>query len=165
MKTSGYLKRNSTLKSYTPLKRGTSQLKRSYIKAPEMTPQKELDSIVSKAVRLGSADSNGMVMCATCHRMFHWTIIQCGHFQKRQHLATRYDPRNLGPQCEDCNCFKDGKEEEFAEYIDGYYGPGTADELRRLAGTIVHDFPYDQEIMKWEAVLQMIVEKRNGIEY
>ncbi len=152
------MKRGTFLKRNTPLKR-------SRIRFAPMTPRKELDWIVSQVVRRSSADSQGMVKCATCPKVLHWKYMQCGHFQDRAHTATRYDMRNLAPQCEDCNCFNDGENDEFAEFIDGYYGKGTADELRKLANTIVHDYNYEQEIIKWEALLATIVEKNNGIEY
>ncbi len=177
MKT-GYLKRNSTLMAYTPLKtwkglkRGNvrlstkTPLKRANLsKKYPNSPQSELDAIVSKVVRLGSADSMGMVLCVTCCVRKHWKEMQCGHFQKRGNLTTRYDMKNLGVQCRTCNCFNDGEEDKFAEFIDSFYGPGTAESLRVKARQIIHDFPYEQEIIKWSAVLEKIVEKNNGIEF
>lgn len=159
------LKSYSTLKSYTPLKRGTSQLKRSWIKPGKMTPKKELDSIVSKVVRLSHADGTGMVKCATCPKVLHWTQMQCGHFQRRGNMATRYLIKNLAPQCEDCNCFKNGKEKEFAKFIDESYGEGTAEKLRQEARKVERYFPFEEEIIKWDAVLQTLLEEHNGIQY
>ncbi len=107
----------------------------------------------------------GMVFCVTCCVRKHWKEMQCGHFQKRGNLTTRYDMKNLGVQCRTCNCFNDGEEDKFAEFIDSFYGPGTAESLRVKARQIIHDFPYEQEIIKWSAVLEKIVEKNNGIEF
>lgn len=173
------LRRTASLKSYTAL-RATKGLKRSNSLSLKKTPlkndykrkqkpptdQKKLDAIVSKVVRLGSADFQGMVVCVTCLSVKHWKEIQCGHFQRRQHLATRYLLKNLASQCEDCNCFQDGQEEKFAEFIDSFYGKGTADELRKKSQEIIYDFNYKEEIEKWQQVLNNLLEsKANQIEY
>lgn len=166
------LKRYKPLKSYshlttrvglkrTPFKSTGSILKRSAIRKAPPTNQKTLDAIVSKVVRLGSANTQGFVRCATCPAVKHWKEMQCGHFQKRGNLMTRYDMQNLAPQCEDCNCFKDGEQEVFAKFIDNFYGPGTADSLRAKADQVCYDFPYDQEIIKWSAVLKRLLEERS----
>lgn len=181
MKQTGFKRTNSILKSYKPLRakkgfkvtssqlkpgniiRTQSGLKRTGFKRIiELTPKKKLDNIISNVIRLGSADDQGMVRCATCPAIIHYKMIQCGHFQKRGNMATRYDMRNLAPQCESCNCFKDGMEDEHAAFIDAFYGPGTADELEQKAHTIEHYYPFDQEIIKWSAVLKTLVEKHSG---
>lgn len=136
-----------------------------WVKA-QATPQQILDGIVSKVVRIGSADDKGMVRCATCPAIKHWKEMQCGHYQKRGNLATRYDMRNLAPQCEDCNCFYDGEEKKFAEFIDRFYGDGTAKALKIQAREIMHNYPYDQEIIKWRAVLnRLLLDRDNNIEF
>lgn len=171
MKSSGFKKKSTPLKSRVPLTKSGFKTTRSSLKQTpirrnkEMSKQQILDSIVSKVVRLGSADSNGLVICITCLKQYHWTMMQCGHFQKRGNIATRYDPRNLGAQCEICNCYNDGEEEKFAQFIDSYYGPGTADELRKKARMIVDDFPYDQEIAKWSEVLAHYLNKNKEIQF
>lgn len=167
------LQRRTPLKSYahltsnvglkrTPFKSTGSTLKRTSIHKAPPTKQKTLDSIISKVVRLGSANENGFVKCATCPVVKHWKEMQCGHFQKRGNLMTRYDMQNLAPQCEDCNCFNDGMEKEFAEFIDGFYGSGTAETLRVKAQHVCYDFPYEQEIIKWKAVLNNLLESRSS---
>ncbi len=138
-------------------------LKRSgFKKTFELTPKKELDMIVSQVVRLSSASPSGMVKCITCTTVRHWKLMECGHFQRRAHMTTRYDMRNLGPQCVDCNEFNDGMEEEFEKYIEQTHGKGTADLLRKRSREITHDFPFEQEIIKWGAVLKELQESRNN---
>ncbi len=159
------LKTYSTLKSYTPLKRGTIQLKRSRIKPAEITPKKELDAIVSKVVRLSYADGSGMVKCSTCPKVLHWKYMHCGHYQRRGNMSTRFMIKNLAPQCEDCNCFNDGMEKEFAKFIDESYGEGTAEIIKQEARKIERYFPFEEEIIKWDAVLQTLLEEHSGIEY
>lgn len=162
--------KKTPLKRYTPLlaktgfKRSATSLKRSSIKRKkELTPQQTLDSIVSKVIRLESSDTNGMVQCVTCKRYFNWQIIQCGHFQRRGNLSTRYEQKNLGPQCEECNCYNDGENELFALFIDEFHGEGTAEKIRHQARQMVFDFPYQEEIIKWSERLQKLLVERNSI--
>lgn len=65
---------------------------------------KEADKTFSILIRKRDADENGNVKCATCDFFAHWTRLTCGHFRKRRHMATRWDPNNALPQCEKCNC-------------------------------------------------------------
>jgi hypothetical protein len=58
---------------------------------------------------------------------------QAGHFQPRQDLNTRWDERNVHPQCGACNGFRGGEQVKMAEYIDKTYGKGMADVLRAKA--------------------------------
>lgn len=168
MKTSGFKNKYSPLKRNASFKPSPfySMKKSSFKKNKPLTPRQQLDSIVSKVVRLGSADEQGFVLCVTCGHKVHWSQIQCGHFQKRANTSTRYDIKNLGPQCEECNCFKDGENELFAAFIDAFYGEGTADKLRVQAREIMKNFPYEEEIIKWTEVYKKLVEeKANVIHY
>ncbi len=168
------MKRTGFKNKYSPLKRNVglkpspfySMKKSGFKKFKPLTQKQQLDSIISKCIRLGAADKDGMVPCATCGTLVHWTEIQCGHFQKRANTSTRYDIKNLAPQCEDCNCFKDGENEVFAEFIDKFHGAGTADMLRAQARQIERYFPYEEEIQKWNEVYKKLVEQRESqIEY
>ncbi len=163
--------KRTQLKSYTRLKakkslgRGKSTLKRSWMKKPPMTEKRILDMIVSETVRRTYADKEGYVKCSTCSTVKHWKYMQCGHFQRRGHMATRFDFRNLAPQCEECNEHYDGRPKEFAIFIDEVHGPGTATYLKQQAQAIVHDFNYEQEQIKWEGLLSLLVEANLSIEY
>lgn len=163
------LKRTTGLKAKTGFKNKISSFKttkKSSFKRKKMedeTPQKILDSLVSQGIRMGNADQDGNCTCATCGAVVHWTKIQCGHFQDRQHMATRYFVMNLAPQCMDCNMFNDGQQEKFAMYIDRVHGKGTALSLKRLAGTTVHNYPYEKEIEKWTVIVDKLKEKFNQV--
>jgi hypothetical protein len=93
----------------------------------------KVDTVFSEVVRLSAVDGKGNCKCITCGDRYHWTHMDCGHFVKRRHMATRYDLQNCGPQCTTCNVANDGMEEDHAAYIDKTYGPGTADKLRKKA--------------------------------
>lgn len=93
------------------------------------TRQKALDSIFGEWIRRRHADIVGNVPCVTCGAWNHWTKVNAGHFWKRQHQATRYDPRNVHVQCVRCNMYRSGAEAEHAAYILKTYGQEVFEEL------------------------------------
>jgi hypothetical protein len=70
-----------------------------------------LDLAFSAWIRKRDADENGMGRCISC---FQYRPLQCGHFQKRQHLALRWHPLAAAGQCVRCNYFLGGNEAAFA---------------------------------------------------
>ena len=78
----------------------------------------DLDAIYSVYIRIKDADSKGMNECYTCGTKLHWTDLQCGHFEKRSHMSTRFEHWNTKPQCRTCNEFKDGNEVEFKKHLE-----------------------------------------------
>lgn len=173
MKTGGFLKRKTPLKARTgfkvksyPLAVKKNSLKRSGFKKkiPD-SKQAILDRIFSEVVRRSAANTNGYAPCITCGVMRHWRNLQCGHFQKRGNLATRYSMVNCGAQCNECNCINDGEQEKHALYIDKTHGLGMAEILENNARTIVHDFDYDGQTAYWGEVLRVMVDTSSTIEY
>lgn len=151
------LQRRTPLKSYSHLTTRVSLRRSRFVHKMPDSPTAILDGIVSKVVRRSAADSSGIAACVTCKGLNHWKHMDCGHFQKRGNLATRFYFKNLGVQCKTCNQFNDGEEEKFAEYIDNLYGAGTAEQLRVEARKITHDFPFAEETAKWKAKLDALV--------
>lgn len=78
---------------------------------------KKLDVVFSKYIRLSSADSRGMCTCVTCGKQYHWKNIQAGHFMSRTHYSTRWDERNVKPQCVGCNMFKSGQQYKYSVFL------------------------------------------------
>jgi|SRR5210317_611021 5-methylcytosine-specific restriction endonuclease McrA len=80
---------------------------------------KKLDVVFSKYIRLSNADSRGFCTCITCGKKGYWEkdIIDAGHFISRTAMATRWDPRNVKPQCRYCNRFKAGRQYEYSLYL------------------------------------------------
>jgi len=76
--------------------------------------KKELDNWVSKYVRLVYADEKGFVSCYTCGIIKPYKEMQCGHWIPRNHTCTRWELKNLRPQCAGCNVWGGGKYDEFA---------------------------------------------------
>lgn len=64
---------------------------------------RQLDSIISKLVRVQAADQFGYVRCVSCDAILPWKFAQCAHFISRQHMSLRFEMDNLGPACFRCN--------------------------------------------------------------
>ncbi len=78
---------------------------------------KKLDIVFSQWVRLSNADNNGNCTCVTCNKSFFWKEIQAGHFISRKHYSTRWDERNVLPQCVGCNVFKYGEQYKYSIFL------------------------------------------------
>ena len=74
---------------------------------------KDLDVVFSKYIRYSNA-KNGYCTCITCDREYEVKKIHCGHFMSRQYMSTRWDERNVSPQCYGCNVMQQGKQFEFS---------------------------------------------------
>ena len=128
--------------------------------------KKELDKWFSLYIRLSHATIEGMVQCFTCGCVKHYKSgMQCGHFQSRSFLATRFDEVNCQPQCVGCNMFKQGEQYKFALGLDSIYGEGSAQELQYLAKTIVKfsRSDYDEKISYYKSLVNKL-KKEKGIE-
>ena len=83
--------------------------------------KRDLDRVFSLWTRLRFS-VDGRVACITCQVTKPIAAMQCGHFQKRHYLATRWHPENNHPQCPACNVFKAGAMAEYAAYGVNRYG-------------------------------------------
>lgn len=88
---------------------------------------RRLDEAFSKYIRLSNADKDGYCTCVTCGKRGYWQrdIIDAGHFISRKAMATRWDERNVKPQCRYCNRFRNGMQYAFSKYL----GDNLAEEL------------------------------------
>jgi len=128
--------------------------------------KKELDKWFSLYIRLRDADSNGLVFCFTCGRSKHYKSgMQCGHFQSRRFLATRFDEQNCAPQCVACNMFRGGEQYKFALNLDAKYREGKAEELEIKARTICKysRLDYTSRIYYYKSCVENL-KKEKGIE-
>ena len=91
--------------------------------------EKKLDKEFSYYVRRSDADIGGTVTCVSCSSLLYWKDSDCGHFIKRQHRSTRWDERNVAPQCRRCNHFMGGRQDDFAQAIIKTYGQEVFEEL------------------------------------
>lgn len=56
--------------------------------------------------------------------------MDCGHWIKRQHSATRFNEKNCHAQCRQCNWLKQGNDFEYTKFIISEYGQQTHDLLK-----------------------------------
>ena len=109
--------------------------------------KKELDRVFSIWCRSKDADENGIVSCVTCGLRKHWRQMDAGHYCPRQDLNTRWDMRNVWPQCKACNGFRGGEPEKMAAYIAETCGQEVPQRLRfmsKLAYRLSRDWIKDQ---------------------
>ena len=88
----------------------------------------KLDAAVSKMVR----EQPGL--CITCdseHQSY-----DCGHFRRRELMATRFHPWNIHKQGKKENRFEGGRMYEYGIAIDKLHGKGTAQFLYKLSQKI-----------------------------
>jgi hypothetical protein len=96
---------------------------------------RKIDAAFSRFIRKRAADEYGFCTCVTCGVRLHWSEIQAGHWIKRGHAGTRWDERNVYPQCPGDNLYKDGLQDVMGGHIMNLHGPETINELLRLKRT------------------------------
>ena len=116
---------------------------------------KKLDNIFSQYTRLSNS-KNGICTCVTCGKVGDWKNggMQAGHFMSRKHYSTRWDERNVKPQCVGCNMFKAGEQYKFSLYLGGKLSEELLEESRKtvkftdveLEEMITH---YQEEVRKY----------------
>ena len=104
---------------------------------------KKLDTVFSQWVRLSNADNNKNCICVTCNKTFFWKEIQAGHFISRKHYSTRWDERNVKPQCAGCNVFRYGEQYKYSLFL----GSVVANDLYLKSKEIVKFTNYELEDM------------------
>lgn len=93
---------------------------------------KKLDTVFSQYIRLSNADNNGYCTCVTCNKTFFWKEIQAGHFMSRKHYSTRWDERNVKPQCLRCNIYNQGEGYLYSLYLGDKLSKKLLEESREL---------------------------------
>ena len=127
--------------------------------------KKGLDKWFSLYIRLRYATDEGLCQCFTCGKVAHYKSgMQCGHFQSRRFMATRYDERNQ-IQCVKCNMFEQGMQWQFGLNLDAKYGEGTAEEMQFKARQIykLSRIDYEDKISYYKDLVNKL-KKEKGIE-
>lgn len=127
--------------------------------------KKELDKWFSLYIRLRDATIDGMVMCITSKRLYHYKNIHAGHFISRRHLATRWCELNVAPQSAADNLFGQGEQYKFGIELDAKHGEGTALELQEKARQTVKisRAEYEDKISYYKLLVKNL-KKEKGIE-
>lgn len=77
---------------------------------------KECDYLFSRLIRQLHADK-GISTCYTCNKKSHWKDLQAGHYISRGCITLRFSKFNVRVQCKDCNEFKGGNLDVFAQNL------------------------------------------------
>jgi len=76
--------------------------------------------------------------CITCGKPFkgNYSLVTCGHFQKRRHMRTRWSFENAYGQCWECN----GKDDQelFTRKMIEFIGQEKVDMIIQMAREEVH---------------------------
>ena len=119
------MKRGGPLARRSPLRRGTTKPKvpgkrRTLEEMSHGDLEAALDAEISFFVRAAPAlysESPGYVRCATCGSWKHWKELDCGHYIPRHRRGTRFDLRNVRPQCVLCNKYREGEHWKFRQVL------------------------------------------------
>lgn len=97
------------------------------------------DMYFSRYIRAFYSDQNGNCTCYTCGEILYLKEVDNGHYQKREHKATRYHLNNCRPQCKICNgdTKHNGKQSEFRVHLSYEIGEENVVNIERLARTKV----------------------------
>lgn len=91
---------------------------------------KKADKVFSKYIRNKYA-VNGAVSCITCGKTDEVRNMDAGHYIDRRWTGTRWDERNVYPQCRNCNRFLDGNIEKFKTKLLSLHGLSILEDLER----------------------------------
>ena len=96
------------------------------------------DTYFSRYIRLKHS-IDGKCTCYTCGTEKDIKEVDNGHFEKRQHKATRYHENNCRPQCKICNgnTKHNGKQKEFRENLVNEIGLDIVLKVEALARTTI----------------------------
>jgi hypothetical protein len=105
----------------------------------------KLDKVFSQWIRAKHMNDDGFIECYTCRVKKKFNEIQAGHFMSRKSYSTRWNEKNVFPQCIGCNMFKCGMQYEFGKRLDEDFGKGTAEAMQRLSKQSVKIPTYELE--------------------
>lgn len=126
--------------------------------------EKKADKYFSLLIRLEAANQNGYCKCVSCGKLLPIKEIQAGHYHTRNNHLTRWDKRNVNPQCCTCNYREEGSKYGYSKYMFEHYTVEELEELNRLAHTSVK-FSIDALDAMSQQFLDEIrqLEKKKGI--
>ena len=133
-------------------------VKRRKLKGGARAWTKRIDIPFHYYIRLRDTDADGWGNCCSCGKRVHFSEADAGHFQPRQHKATRWDERNVNLQCKSCNVWEGGAQYAYSKFL----GEDLAEELVRLSRQItkLSDAEYEDIYYKYqELVIKLKKEK------
>ncbi len=117
----------------------------------------KLDTVFSKFIR----KTDDLCKCYTCGKQKDPKEMDAGHYIKRSCMRTRWDERNVKPQCTSCNRFRGGNMDEYALHLVREYGEGIIEKLMELK----HEPVKKYTIQELENLVETYKNKLKSIEY
>lgn len=127
-------------------KKAKHLLTKGYIEKKSASLHEKAWTVWSRYIRSRAADEFGMVKCYTCPQIKHWKELQAGHYW---HRRLDFDPRNIHPQCPQCNKNMHGNLAEYAARLTIEIGVEEMAKLRLDANTTKNTYSIEfyQEII------------------
>ena len=113
------------------------------------TLHKKAWALMSKYVRISSADWKGNVKCYSCGTTLNWKQANAGH---RYHGKLDFDFRNIKVQCVSCNLYNSGNLGEYEKHIIRDHGIEWSDRLCRDA----HEKMNNYSIKELEDIIEYL---------
>ena len=149
-----YLKSDQTKR----VKKATTRPRKSALKAA--------DAAFSLLMRATEANEQGVVRCCTCSKWLIWKgtgKTHWGHWQSRGFMGTRFNPKNGGIQCENCNTYLEGRKADMKRYLIQRYGETEilkVEALAQLSTKITND-ELSEMAAKWRKEAREIIKQKN----
>lgn len=89
---------------------------------------RKLDTIFSQYIRRRDC-GYGIAPCISCGKPVTYDTSDCGHYENRKHMATRYDEVNCNSQCRACNRFSEGNIQGYRRGLIKKYGEKKVEEV------------------------------------
>jgi hypothetical protein len=120
-----------------------------------------LDGYFSQWVRRYHS-KDGYCSCVSCGTSKRWQDVDAGHWISRVHLATRFHPLNVFPQCKRCNGFLGGNYPAYSLWMFDNVGIHMMQDLQEMKNNPVKYSRSDYETMisDTKAKLQALDEER-----
>lgn len=97
--------------------------------------EKKLDTVFSKWVRFSNAPK-GYCKCVSCGKIDVPEMMDAGHYVGRSHRCTRWDEKNVAPQCRKCNRFLEGNKDSYAVFLVRKFGADILEELEKKKNSV-----------------------------
>ncbi len=127
------------------------------MKAPKLsTIKKKADKVFSEYIRRKYANTHGDVKCVTCGQWHPIAEMDAGHYISRNHMATRYDERNVFPQCHRCNRFNGGNIPTYSLFLLDRFGLSVVRDLEKLSHEVYKwdVFALQDKIEEWKSAIK-----------
>lgn len=99
---------------------------------------------------------SGYCRCVTCGEVYYYTELDGGHYISRSSKATELYSENVWPQCKICNQLKNGRPEEYRDFLIHKIGKDNVLKLESMKSQIVLKKDYKKILLHLKAKLKKV---------